>query len=157
MGQDFAQLQEWSEARELDWYLLENPDHKNVQTFFKELLHIYKKYPAMYQKDVGYEGFEWINANDSYRGIFSFIRKSNDGTNNLLFVINFTPMYYDDYRVGVPTNKKFKPILNSEDVKFGGSAKISTKAITPVKEECDGRPYSFAYGLAPYQVSVFLY
>ena len=90
MGQEFAQLQEWSEARELDWYLLENPDHKHMQNWVKKLLHIYQKNPALYELDSSWGGFEWINANDAERSIFSFIRKSKDGKNNLLFVCNFT-------------------------------------------------------------------
>jgi len=150
MGQDFAQLQEWSEARELDWYLLENPDHQMVSDFMKKLLAIYKKYPAMYQQDVSWAGFEWINANDSYRGIFSFVRKSKDGKNNLLFVINFTPMAYDDYRVGVHENRKHKLILDNEEKNTG-------KTYVPKKQECDNREYSIAYPLSPYGVAVFVY
>ena len=115
MGQEFAQLQEWSEARELDWYLLENPDHQHMQNWVKKLLHIYQKNPALYELDSSWGGFEWINANDADRSIFSFIRKSKDGKNNLLFVCNFTPVERKDYRVGVPKRKTYKLILNSED------------------------------------------
>ena len=157
MGQDFAQLQEWSEARELDWYLLENADHQAVSAFVKDLLHIYKKYPANYELDTSWDGFEWINANDSYRGIFSFVRKSKSGKDNLLYIINFTPMRYDDYRVGVPQKRKCKLVLDSEDIKYGGSGKEIKSTITPVKSECDGREYSIAVPLAPYQVAVFVY
>ena len=92
MGQDFAQGTEWSEARELDWYVLDNPNHRHVSRMFKELLTIYKDYPAMYEQDVSWAGFEWINANDNYRSIFSFVRKAKNGKNSLLFVINMTPM-----------------------------------------------------------------
>jgi 1,4-alpha-glucan branching enzyme len=157
MGQDFAQSREWSEARELDWYLLDNPKHKAVSDFMRELLHIYQKYPAMYELDASWDGFEWINANDNYRSIFSFIRKSKTGKNNLLFVCNFTPMAYDDYRVGVPEKRKMKLLLNSEDVKFGGKDVKRQKTYTPRKKECDGRPYSIAYPLPPYGVAVFVY
>lgn len=157
MGQEFAQVQEWSEARELDWYLLDNPDHKNVQTFFKELLHIYKKYPAMYQQDVCWAGFEWINANDSYRGIFSFVRKAKDEKDSLLFVINFTPMEYSDYRVGVPKKGKYNLILDSEDTKFGGPGKAKKTVYTSKAQECDNRENSFAFPLAPYSVAIFRY
>ena len=102
MGQEFAQKQEWSEERELDWYLLENPEHKKIQNWVKELLHLYRKNRCLYELDSSWEGFEWINANDADRSIFSFIRKSKDGKNNMLFVINFTPVERPDYRVGVP-------------------------------------------------------
>ena len=92
MGQDFAQLQEWSEARELDWFLLAEDWHRQLQEFTKDLLHLYKKNKAMYELDCSPEGFEWVNADDAERSIYSFIRHSKDGKKNLLFVCNFTPM-----------------------------------------------------------------
>ena len=157
MGQDFAQYQEWSEKRELDWYLLDNPNNKAVNDWMKELLHIYTKYPSLYEQDINWNGFEWINANDSYRSIFSFVRKSFSGKKNLLFVINFTPISYDDYRVGVPENKKLKLLLNSEDVKFGGTESKRPVNYTPEHMECDGKEYSIAYPLPAYGVAVFTY
>ena len=156
MGQEFAQAQEWSEARELDWYLLQNPDHKKIQDWMKELLHIYQKNKAMYELDASWEGFEWINADDRDRSIFSFVRKSKDGKNNLLFVINFTPVAREDYRVGVPKKKAYKLILNSEDKKFNGTDTVERPdTYKAEKSECDGREFSFAYPLAPYGVAVF--
>ena len=157
MGQEFAQLQEWSEARELDWYLLENPDHQHMQNWVKKLLHIYQKSPALYELDSSWGGFEWINANDAERSIFSFIRKSKDGKNNLLFVCNFTPVERKDYRVGVPKRKTYKLILNSEDAEFGGNGKECPVSYKAVRQECDGRPYSFAYPLPGFGVAVFRY
>ncbi len=73
MGQEFAQLREWSEERELDWFLLDNPDHKHIQNWVKKLLHIYRKNPALYELDSSWGGFEWINANDADRSIYSFM------------------------------------------------------------------------------------
>ena len=157
MGQDFAQYQEWSEKRELDWYLLENPNNKAINDWMRELLSIYNKYPAMYEQDISWNGFEWINANDSYRSIFSFVRKAASGKKNVLFVINFTPIAYDDYRVGVPENKKLKLLLNSEDVRFGGTESKRKLNYTPEKMECDGKEYSIAYPLPAYGVAVFTY
>ncbi len=157
MGQDFAQAQEWSEARELDWYLLENPNHQKISKWMKELLHIYKRNRCLYELDCSWEGFEWINANDADRSIFSFIRKSKDGKNNLLFVINFTPVERPDYRVGVPKKKTYKLILNSEDPKFFGSDENREVSYKAAKSECDGREYSFAYPLPGYGVAVFKY
>ncbi len=155
MGQDFAQAQEWSEARELDWYLLENPNHKKIQDWVKELLHIYKNNPCMYEQDTTWAGFEWINADDCDRSIFSFVRKSKDGQNNLLFVINFTPVERLEYRVGVPKKKSYKLILNSEDKKFGGEDEDRPTSYKAEKSPCDGREYSFAYPLPAYGVAVF--
>ena len=144
MGQEFAQLHEWNEKTELEWYLLDNPDHKHMQEYVKELLHMYKKYPAMYELDHSWNGFEWINANDNERSIFSFIRKSRDGKNSLLFVCNFTPVAREDYRVGVPTGKSYRLIFNSDDEKFGGSGEARPVSYRAKKQECDGRPYSIA-------------
>jgi 1,4-alpha-glucan branching enzyme len=157
MGQEFAQAQEWSEARELDWYLLENPNHRKIQDWVKELLHIYRNNRCMYELDTSWQGFEWINADDRDRSIFSFVRKSKDGKNNLLFVINFTPVERSEYRVGVPEKKTYKLILNSEDPKFGGTdveRQISYKA---EKIPCDGKNLSIAYPLPAYGVAVFKY
>ncbi len=155
MGQEFAQAQEWSEARELDWYLLDNPNHKKIQDWMKELLHIYKANRCMYELDTSWAGFEWINADDRERSIFSFVRKSKDGKNNLLFVINFTPMERADYRVGVPKRKSYKLILNSEDAKFGGPETNRAVMYKAEKKPQDGRAYSIAYPLAPYGVAIF--
>ena len=155
MGQDFAQLREWSEERELDWYLLEEPEHQAIQSWMRDLLHMYKKKQALYELDQSWEGFEWVNADDAYRSIYSFIRHSKDGKHNLLFVINFTPMAREDYRVGVPRKKQYKLILNSDDVKYGGNGEKRQNIYHAVKKECDGRPYSFGYKLPPYGVAVF--
>lgn len=157
MGQDFGQYQEWSEKRELDWYLLEEERHKKLQSYVKELLGMYKKYPALHANDDTPEGFEWINADDGDRSIFSFVRKSPNGRNNLLFVCNFTPVERLDYRVGVPKRKQYKLILNSADPKFGGSCPKEQIVYKAVKMECDNRSYSFAYSLPPYGVAVFVY
>ena len=157
MGQEFGQFQEWSEARELDWFLLAEPCHQQLQAYVKELLALYKKYPALYANDDSQEGFEWINADDAARSIFSFVRKSPTGRNNLLFVINYTPVAREDYRVGVPKRKQYKLILNSKDPKFGGDTPVEQTVYKAVKKECDGRDYSFAYPLPAYGVAVFLY
>ena len=157
MGQEFGQYQEWSEERELDWYLLGEDSNRQLQDFVKELLHLYKKYPAMYANDSNAEGFEWINADDASRSIFSFVRKSPTGRNNLLFVINYTPVAREDYRVGVPKKKQYKLILNSKDPQFGGDTPIEETVYRAVKQECDGRPYSFGFSLPAYGVAVFQY
>lgn len=155
MGQDFAQLQEWSEARELDWFLLAEDWHRQLQEFTKDLLHLYKKNKAMYELDCSPEGFEWVNADDAERSIYSFIRHSKDGKKNLLFVCNFTPMERTEYCVGVPRRKQYKLILDSDEKKYGGEGKVRPEIYKSVKKECDGRPFSFAYDLPPYGVAVF--
>lgn len=155
MGQEFAQLQEWSEERELDWNLLQNPDHKHMQDWVKALLHIYQKTPALYELDNSWDGFEWIDADDGDRSIYSFVRKSKTGRNSLLFVCNFTPMAREDYRIGVPKKKNYKLILNSDAAEFGGSGEERPQIYKAEKVACTGRDYSFAYPLPPYGVAVF--
>ena len=157
MGQDFGQFQEWSEARELDWYLLKEARHQQLQEYVKDLLAMYRKYPALYANDNGYEGFEWINANDGDRSIFSFVRWSPTKRNNLLFVCNFTPMERVDYMVGVPKKKQYRLILNSADPKYGGSHPVEDTVFRAVKGECDGKPFHLEYPLPPYGVAVFAF
>ena len=157
MGQDFGQLREWSEERELDWYLMEEPRHRQLNEYFRELLHIYRKYPAMYEQDSDWNGFEWINADDADRSIYSFVRKSKNGKNSLLFVCNMTPVARDDYRVGVPKKGTYHLLLNSNEARFGGTEadKSRPASYKAVKSECDGREYSISYQLPPFGVAVF--
>ena len=140
MGQEFAQLREWSEKREIDWFLLAEPEHQAVQNWMRDLLHLYKKNRALYDQDDTWEGFEWINADDRDRSIYSFMRHAKGGKKNLLFVINFTPMARDDYRVGVPRRKQYKLVMNSDDLQYGGKGEVRPKIYKAVKSECDGRP-----------------
>lgn len=151
MGQDFGQLQEWSEERELDWYLLGEENHRKLQAFVRDLVHLYKHYPALYAGDVDRDGFEWINADDTDRSIFSFVRKSPTKRNNLLFVMNFTPVERKDYRVGVPRQKNYKLILDQDGLRK------EPDIYKAKRKECDNRPFSFEYPLAPYGIGVFLY
>ena len=157
MGQDFGQLREWSEERELDWYLMEEPRHRQLNEYFRELLHIYRKYPAMYEQDSDWNGFEWINADDADRSIYSFVRKSKNGKNSLLFVCNMTPVARDDYRVGVPKKGTYHLLLNSNEARFGGTEadKSRPASYKAVKSECDGKAYSISYPLPPFGVAVF--
>ena len=150
MGQEFGQLREWSEERELDWFLLGEEKHRDLKDFVKTLLKMYRKYPALYGMDTDPSGFEWINADDGDRSIYSFVRKSPTGRNNLLVICNFTPMDRPDYRVGVPKKKQYTQLLDEN----GMTAKKVFKA---EKQECDNRPFSFAYPLPAYGVAIFQY
>ena len=155
MGQDFAQLREWSEKRELDWYLLAEKEHQQMQSWVRDLLHLYRRRKAFYEQDNTWEGFEWINADDRDRSIYSFVRHAKGGRQNLLFVISFTPVAREDYRVGVPKRKQYRLILNSDEEKYGGTGKKRPAVYKAEKSECDGRPYSFAYPLPAYGVAIF--
>ena len=153
MGQDFGQYHEWDEKVSLDWYLADEPLHKDLQKYYSDLLHVYQKYPALWQLDSDWNGFQWINANDGDRSIFSFIRRDETGKKNLLFVINFTPVARDDYRVGVPKSGTYSLILDSEPGLYKrGEHAFSARS---KKRECDGQPYSFAYPLPAYGAAIF--
>lgn len=153
MGQDFGQYHEWDEKVSLDWYLADEPLHKDLQKYYSDLLHVYQKYPALWQLDSDWNGFQWINANDGDRSIFSFIRRDETGKKNLLFVINFTPVARDDYRVGVPKSGTYSLILDSEHGLYKrGEHAFSARS---KKRECDGQPYSFAYPLPAYGAAIF--
>ena len=153
MGQDFGQYHEWDEKVGLDWYLADEPAHRDLQKYFSDLLHIYQKYPALYRLDNDFNGFQWINANDGDRSIFSFVRRDETGRKNLLFIVNFTPMARDDYRVGVPKAGTYTLILDNKHGLYGrGEHPFSVRA---VKSECDGQPFSFAYPLPAYGTAVF--
>ena len=155
MGQDFGQLREWSEEREIDWFLLAEEKHQELQDYVADLFHLYRTSKALYELDSDPAGFEWINADDGDRSIFSFVRHSKDQKNNLLFVINFTPMDRPDYRVGVMKKKQYRLVLNSDDKKYGGYGIEEPLTYKAEESECDGKPYSFAYHLPPYGVAIF--
>lgn len=153
MGQDFGQFHEWDEKVSLDWYLMKEPFHADLQNYVKGLLTLYHKYPALYRLDEEYDGFQWINANDGDRSIFSFIRRDETQKKNLLFICNFTPVDRDDYRVGVPKRGTYTLLLDQEHGYYKRGDKISH--YRSIKSECDGQPYSFAYPLPAYGTAVF--
>lgn len=153
MGQDFGQFHEWDEKVSLDWYLTKEPFHADLQNYVKGLLTLYHKYPALYRLDEEYDGFQWINANDGDRSIFSFIRRDETQKKNLLFICNFTPVDRDDYRVGVPKRGTYTLLLDQEHGYYKRGDKISH--YRSIKSECDGQPYSFTYPLPAYGTAVF--
>ena len=155
MGDEFAQLQEWSEERELDWFLLKEDRHREMQNFVKALLHMYRKYKCLYELDDSWDGFHWINADDSYRSIFSFVRYSKSKRKNLLFVVNFTPMERPDYRVGVPKKKKYKLILDGDAEEFGGNGRKRPELYEARKGDCDNQKFYVEYPLSAYGIAVF--
>lgn len=157
MGQDFGQEREWSEARELDWYLLGEEQNKGMHEYVKELLKLYRKYPAMYTIDNDWGGFEWLNADDADHSVYSFFRKDTTGRNNIMFVLNMTPMMWENYKVGVPRKKKYKLLLNSDDKRFGGNGHEIPAELTAVKETCNYKDYSISFDLPPYTAAVFVF
>lgn len=149
MGQDIGQYREWSEEREIDWPLLEDKKNEHLQAYVRDLNALYRKYPALYANDSGYEGFEWINANDGDRSIFSFIRWSPTKKDNLIFVINFTPVARPDYMVGVPKKGTYQLVLDDRQIKYGGDHELPA-SFRAEEGECDGQPYRVPFDLPPY-------
>ena len=155
MGQEFAQEREWSEARELDWFLLQKPLNKGMHDFMSELLHLYRKSPCLYEIDNDWLGFEWMNADDKERSIYSFVRRTRDGKQHMLFVINMTPVEYPKYRVGVPMNTQYKLVLNSDEARFGGNGNKVSKSLKARKGLCDNRDYYITFALPPLTAVIF--
>ena len=148
MGQEFGQWNEWSEKRALDWYLLEDESHTELKDFTKKCLKLNKNYPCLYATDYSSEGFRWINANDKDNSVLSFMRISPDGKKNLLFVLNFTPVERDSFRIGVPFKTKYKLVL-------GDNEADQKKTLTAVKGDCDGYPQSLLVDLHKYGIAVY--
>lgn len=157
MGQEFAQEREWSEARELDWFLLQEKLNAGMKAYVAELLKLYRKYPAMYTIDNSWKGFEWLNADDADRSVYSFFRKDESGKNNILFVLNMTPMRWENYLVGVPAKKKYKLILNSDEERFGGNGSLLPAVAEASAVPANFKDYSISLDLAPYMAAVFVF
>ena len=157
MGQDFGQEREWSEERELDWFLLAEEQNRGMHEYVKELLNLYRKYPALYSIDNDWSGFEWLNADDADRSVYSFFRKDETGKNNIMFVINMTPMMWENYMIGVPKKKKYKLLLNSDDKRFGGNGHEIPAEINAVKGDCNFKKYNISFDLPPYTAAVFVF
>ena len=154
MGQEFAQWHEWNENVSLSWELLDEPLHKDMQNFVKGLLHLYKEHPCLFSMDDNWNGFQWINANDADRSIFSFVRYDAEKKKSLLFAINFTPMERSDYTVGVPFPGTYKLVLDETvgNYKMAKKKPVSFKAF---KGECDGQPYHVYNPMKPYGIQVY--
>ena len=153
MGQDFGQAHEWDEKVQLSWEECDHPLNHNLLEFVRDLLHMYTKYPALYRLDDSWEGFEWVNADDADRSIFSFIRKDETGKDSLLFVLNFTPVERSDYMVGAPVSGKYTLVLDQDGAV--GTQSEKKRIFTAKKGECDGKPYRVEYPLPPYGIAVF--
>lgn len=127
MGQEFAQEREWSENRELDWFLLSEPKHLGMQRYMHSLYEIYREYPALYELDYEPGGFQWMDPDDAEESIVSFARFGRNGK-NLLFVINFTPVERKEYRLGTPGGGSYELLLDSSWKNSAELEKSSTKS-----------------------------
>ena len=158
MGQEFGQEREWSEARELDWFLLSDEQNSGMKNYVGKLLEMYRSYKCLYEIDNDWGGFEWINANDADRSIYTFLRKCPSSRKGLVFVLNMTPVKYEKFRMGVPVNKQYKLILNSTEKQFGGFGDTPVPAkIRAKKGLCDYRDQYIEFDLPAYGGLVFEY
>ena len=157
MGQDFGQEREWSEARELDWFLLGEKNNRGMLDYMKELLAIYRKYPALYEFDNSWDGFEWMNADDTENSVYSFVRKASGGRNSLLFVLNMTPVRREQYSVPVPKKKKYRLLLNSDEERFGGFGNPVPAETTAQAADCHYHEYSIKVDLPPYAALIYVF
>ena len=156
MGQEFGQLREWSEARSLDWFLLDQPLHKKMQKWVADLNHMYTTYDACYYNDNNQMGFEWTKVDDANTSIIAFVRRGKTVKDQLLFVCNFVPVERKDYWIGVPCMTEYEEIINSDAKIYGGSGTKNGK-VKAFEEKCDRMPYAISIDIAPLSMMVFKY
>ncbi|MDE6024264.1 MAG: 1,4-alpha-glucan branching protein GlgB [Lachnospiraceae bacterium] len=156
MGQEFAQLREWSEARSLDWYLLDEPLHRQMQNFVKRLNHIYTEYDALYYNDNEPVGFEWVKVDDADEGIVAFVRRGKTVKDQLLFVCNFVPVERTTHLIGAPCPGEYTEILNSDAEEFGGMNRTNG-VVTAIDKPCDRMNYALSLTIPPLSVMIFKY
>ena len=149
MGNEFAQTHEWDFKNSLDWHLLQHPPHLGMQTTVRALNNLYKSEPALYEHSFSHEGFEWINADDAQHSIFVYQRKGTKAKDTLIVVLNLTPVYRQNYRIGLPFKAKWKELFNTDAKEFFGSGKANEGLLLPEDEECHGRAYSISLDIPP--------
>ena len=152
MGQEFAQTDEWSEARSLDWWLTDRKDHDGVMSCVKALNRVYLEHPALWSDDFRSSGFEWIDVSDGDHNVLSYLRKSRDGKDVVAVICNFSGIAHNDYRVGLPRKGAWNEIFNSDAVEFGGSGVGNMGRVEAKEVTWNGRPYSVPVQLPPYGV-----
>lgn len=149
MGCEIGQRKEWNHEASLDWHLLEDPKHRGIQDVLKELLKIYRKEPALYEKDFDYTGYEWIDFHDWQNSIISFARKGEDPDDMVVVVCNLTPVVRSDYKIGVPLAGAWKEIINTDDAKYGGSGVLNSGPLESIPMKLHGREQAVSLTLPP--------
>lgn len=156
MGQEFAQLEEWSEARALDWELLDDRiEHQQLHKYYRALLQFYRSSRALYELDDSPAGFEWINGSDSEHNMLTFCRMTKDKKDCLLCHFNFSPVVYENFRSGVLCPGTYTEVFNSNAAEFGGTGIVNPDPIKAEKIEWDFKEYSIGYHLGAYGVCIF--
>ena len=147
MGGEFAQYSEWSEARSLDWHLLQYADHQEMQAYVKELNHLYAEEPAFWAEDFDPNGFQWIECDDAESSIVSFVRRSQE--KELVFLCNFTPVVHRGFSLGVPQEGVYHERLNSDAARFGGSDVINAVPLQSRAEPAGRCPFQVELDVPP--------
>jgi 1,4-alpha-glucan branching enzyme len=155
MGQEFAQRSEFSEARSLDWHLLQHDSHRGIQRLIADLNKLYAAEPSLHEIDFEWRGFEWIDANDADNSVFSFMRRGKNPQDLMIVVLNATPVVRAGYRVGVPQPGFYQESLNTDSAVYGGSnvGNMGGAQSAPIPHM--GRQHSIALTLPPL-AAVFL-
>jgi 1,4-alpha-glucan branching enzyme len=155
MGNDFGQWNEWNHDTSLDWHLLEDPRHKGLQRWVRDLNTFMRGEPALYELDSDPAGFEWIDCNDVARSVLSFLRRATGVGEMLLFVSNFTPVVQHNYRVGAPTGGFWTEVLNGDAPLYGGSGQGNMGGVEASPLPMHGRPWSLSITVPPLATVVF--
>jgi 1,4-alpha-glucan branching enzyme len=149
MGQEIAQRNEWYEGASLDWHLLNHDSHKGVQKLVRELNQLILKEPALYEIDFNWQGFEWIDANDSDNSVFAFLRRGKKSDDLMVVVLNCTPVVREGYRLGVPQAGYYEEILNTDAAGYGGSNVGNLGGQNATNQPSQGRMHSLCLTLPP--------
>jgi len=157
MGGEFGQFIEWNWKQPLDWVLLDYPRHREMQDYMRELNRLYRTQPALSLQDHGWNGFEWLNVNDAQRSSIAFMRIPGTEDRSIICVCNFTPVEYDGFVIGLPGDSSIKEILNSDDIRFGGSGHGNPKAIRAKHTAFLEHPWSAAITLPALSAVFFEY
>jgi len=147
MGGELGQVNEWSEERELDWWLLDDPSHAGVQTLVRDLNGAYRDTSALWRTESDPAAFAWIDANDSTNNAFSFVRSS--GESLLACVANFAAVPHEGYRLGLPVTGRWAEVINTDSDAYQGSGVGNLGAVEAVAEPWHGQPASTMVRLPP--------
>ncbi len=155
MGQEFGQENEWNEKASLPWDQAKQDDHQQLSEYVKELNAFYQKHSALYEEDFAEDGFEWLSSMDADHSIITFMRYDQEKKEQLLVVCNFTPVLYENFKVGVPVPGKYKEIFCSDAEKYGGSGHGNKRLKNAKPISWDGRKYSISVEVPPLGISIY--
>jgi 1,4-alpha-glucan branching enzyme len=148
MGTEFAQESEWAESRELDWWLLDHPEHEGVRSLVRDLNSVYTSTPALWTQDTEASGFAWLDANDANHNVFAFVRWDTAGS-PLVCVTNFAAIPHEGYRLGLPKAGEWAEVINTDAEVYGGSGVGNFGTVTAHEEPYDGKPASATLRVPP--------